>query len=157
MRRKDKQIHDKLIINEILTKSHVCRIGFSVDNQPYIVPVNYGYADNNIFIHSAPEGKKIELIKRNNNICFEIELDSRVISNEIACNWTTKYRSIIGYGRVSVITDKSEKIKGLDLIMSKYGATGENKYQDKSLERIVILRIDIEDITAKQSGPWQIV
>jgi nitroimidazol reductase NimA-like FMN-containing flavoprotein (pyridoxamine 5'-phosphate oxidase superfamily) len=129
-------------------------IGFSVDNKPYIVPVNYGYADNTNFIHSAPEGKKIDLIKRNNNICFEIELDSYIIKDNVPCNWTTKYRSIIGYGKISIIADTSEKIKGLNLIMGKYGMAGGCQYQDEFLERIVILRIDIEDITAKQSGSW---
>ena len=154
MRRKEKQIYDKSIIDEILTESHVCRIGFSANNQPYIVPVNYGYTDNTIFIHSAPEGKKIDLIKQNNNICFEIELDSYIIKDNVPCNWTTKYRSIIGYGKISIITDNTEKIKGLNLIMGKYGMAGGCKYQDELLERIIILRIDIEDITAKQSGSW---
>lgn len=154
MRRQDRQIHDKSIINEILNKSDVCRIGFAVDDQPYIVPVNYVYRDDSIFIHSASEGKKIELIKRNNNVCFEIELDSHVIKDNIACNWTTKYRSIIGYGKMSIIADKLEKIKGLNMLMGKFGEAKEYEYKDESLEKVVVLRIDIEDITAKQSGSW---
>ena len=154
MRRRDRQIHDKSIINEILAKSNICRIGFAVDGQPYIVPVNYAYRDNSIFMHSASEGKKIELIKRNNNVCFEIELDSHIIKDDAACNWTTKYRSIIGYGKISIIADKLEKIKGLNIIMSKFGEAKEYEYRDESLEKVVVLRIDIEDMTAKQSDSW---
>ena len=68
MRRKDRQITDKDIINEILLKSDIARIALFDNEYPYIIPMNYGYKDNALYFHCAPEGKKLDLIKRNNNV-----------------------------------------------------------------------------------------
>ena len=70
MRRKDKEITDEKVINEILEKAKVCRLALFDKDYPYIVPMNYGYKDNALFFHVAKEGKKIDLIKRNNNVRF---------------------------------------------------------------------------------------
>ncbi len=135
-----------------MNKSDICRLAFSTDGDPYIVPVNFGYKDNKIYIHSTPKGRKIEMIKRNNRVCFEMELHHEVVTHETACRWTTKYRSLIGYGYVTVIHDKLKKKTGLDIIMSKYGGAEKNIYSDKSLESMVLLVIEIDSLTAKQSG-----
>ncbi len=83
MRRKDREItgiDEKL---EIIAKCKVCRIGLSENNYPYIVPINYGYSFNDrklaLYFHCAPEGKKIDIIKKNNNACFEIDCDTKLI------------------------------------------------------------------------------
>jgi nitroimidazol reductase NimA-like FMN-containing flavoprotein (pyridoxamine 5'-phosphate oxidase superfamily) len=93
-----------------------------LDNDtPYILPFNYGYKDNGIYIHSAPEGGKIELLRKNNKVCFEIEQIAEIVKHDKPCKWETKYRSIVGYGEVEIITDYEQKKKGLDIIMSQYG------------------------------------
>lgn len=155
MRRFDKLITDTLAIEKILKESTICRIGFSIDGESHIVPVNFGYQDNKLYIHSAPGGNKIEFIKKNNRICFEMELDHEIIKGKVACDWTTKYRSIIGYGRISIVNEKTTKIEGLDIIMSKYGGPATNIYSDKSLENMVLLIIEIDTLTGKQSGKWE--
>lgn len=155
MRRFDKLITDAQIIEKILNESSICRIGFSINGEAHIVPVNYGYRDNKLFIHSASGGNKIDYIKRNDRVCFEMELDHEIMTGKAACDWTTKYRSIIGYGHISIINEKSEKMKGLDIIMSKYGGPIKNTYTDKSLENMVLLIIEIDTLTGKQSGKWE--
>ena len=112
MRRFDKLITDSQIIEKILNESSICRIGFSIDGEAHIVPVNFGYRDNKLFIHSATGGSKIDFIKKNNRVCFEMELDHEIITGKAACDWTTKYRSIIGYGDISIIDDSSQKNSG---------------------------------------------
>jgi nitroimidazol reductase NimA-like FMN-containing flavoprotein (pyridoxamine 5'-phosphate oxidase superfamily) len=82
MKKKNQEIIDKRIINEILTCSEICRIAMLDNDSPYILPVNYGYKDNIIYIHSAPEGKKIDLLKKNNKICFEIEQKAEIVKHE---------------------------------------------------------------------------
>jgi len=72
MRRKDREITDPKEIEEILANNIICRIAFSDGKNPYIVAMNYGYQKNKIFLHSAKEGKKIKIIKDNNQVCFEI-------------------------------------------------------------------------------------
>jgi nitroimidazol reductase NimA-like FMN-containing flavoprotein (pyridoxamine 5'-phosphate oxidase superfamily) len=81
-----------------------------IDNDiPYIVPLNYGYFENAIYFHSAPLGRKIDILKRNNKVCFEIEYASELIKRELACDWGTKYRSLIAYGTIEIISDFEKK------------------------------------------------
>lgn len=155
MRRFDRLITDTKIIEQILNESSICRIGFSIDGRAHIVPVNYGYKDNKLFIHSAPEGSKIDFINENKRVCFEMELDHEILTGKNACNWTTKYRSVIGYGDIFIVNDKSQKIEGLDIIMSKYGGPEKNIYDDKSLDEMVLLVIKIDTLTGKQAGKWE--
>ena len=86
MRRKDKEIADKKEIESIIERANVCRIGLSENNLPYVVPVNFGYKNNNIYFHSAPMGKKIDILKKNNNICFEIDIDHTLLISDDICN-----------------------------------------------------------------------
>ena len=155
MRRKDKEITDKDIIEKLLSGSDICRIGMIYENLPYIVPLNYGYADNALYFHSASAGKKIDILKNNNKVCFEIEYCNDLIRNEIPCEWSAKYRSLIGYGTIEFITGHEEKKKGLDVIMAHYGKRGVNTYKDNHVENIVILKLNIEHISGKQSGDWE--
>jgi len=155
MRRFDKLITDSQIIEKILNESSICRIGFSVDGEAHIIPVNFGYRDNKLFIHSATDGRKIYFIMQNNRVCFEMELDHEIITGKAACDWTTKYRSIIGYGYISIIDDSSQKKAGLDIIMSKYGGPNTNTYSEKILKKMVLLVIEIDTLSGKQSGEWE--
>jgi nitroimidazol reductase NimA-like FMN-containing flavoprotein (pyridoxamine 5'-phosphate oxidase superfamily) len=154
MRRSEREVADKAIIEKILCQASICRLGFAFDNVPYIVPVNYGYRENKIYIHSAPKGEKIDLIKKCKTVCFEIELASEVLKDKLACNWTSRYRSIIGYGTIKIITDKAEKTRGMDIIMAQHGGPEKNEY-NASFERMVILELEIERLTAKQAGEWK--
>ncbi len=150
MRRKQFEITDPASIEEILSKSEVCRIAMIDNGRPYIVPMNYGYRKNAIYFHSSPLGKKIEILKASNRVCFEIELSSQIIRGEKPCDWGAKFRSVIGYGTIEFITDFNMKKEALDIIMSHYGRTGNNEYSEKEVENVMILKLSIEEITGKQ-------
>lgn len=154
MRRKDKNIDDHSVILEILSKSEIVRVAMMDGDKPYIVPLNYGYFENALYVHSAPEGKKIGLLKKNNRVCFEITMKHEIIRPDLSCEWTTKYRSVIGYGSVELVEDFEEKKRGLDIIMAQHGRKDGNIYKDKQVEFIVILKISIDEISGKQSGDW---
>ena len=124
MRRHDKEIADQNIISDILSDSQICRLGFVDNDEAYIVPVNFAYKDGFIYIHSASQGRKMDILRRNNKVCFEIEYGEEIIKNNIPCEWSAKYRSVMGKGIVSIETETDKKIAGLDLIMKKYGARG---------------------------------
>jgi hypothetical protein len=155
MRRNDKEIKDKQVIDEILTRSEICRIAMMDGDKPYIIPVNYGYCNGAIYIHGSNEGKKIDLLKKNNYVCFEIEQKSEIVKGENSCGWTTRYRSLIGYGNIDFITDFDNKKQGLDIIMAHYGKTENNNYEDMQVQLMIILKLTIVHITAKQSGNWE--
>jgi uncharacterized protein len=154
MRKKNQEITDLGIIEEILGNSAICRLGLLDGARPYIVPVNYGYKDKFIFIHSAHEGKKIDLIRQNNKVCFEIEQVAEIAKDEIPCKWATVYRSAIGYGEIEIITDYVKKVEGLKIIMEHNGFEGEITFEKKSVDAMVLLKLRITEIAGKQSGNW---
>jgi nitroimidazol reductase NimA-like FMN-containing flavoprotein (pyridoxamine 5'-phosphate oxidase superfamily) len=150
MRRTERKIEDPKIINKILSESIICRVGLFDEEYPYVIPLNYGYKNNALYIHCATGGKKIDLIRKNNKACFEIEDSYKILEDEVSCKWTTKYRSVIGNGKIEIISDFEEKKKGLDVIMTQHGKK-ENTYHKKLVDRILILKLNIKDVTGKQS------
>ncbi len=152
MRRKDKEIKDKAEIESIIKRATVCRIGLSENNMPYIVPVNFGYRDNCLYVHSSFEGKKIDIIKKNNNICFEIDIDVGLIEGKIPCKSSVKYYSVIGFGKAFLIEDSKEKQRALNTIVEHHFNNKSIDYLKNQIGKIVIIKIEIEYMTGKKSG-----
>ena len=155
MRRKDKEITDRRVIDQLLATARICRIALVDEGEPYIVPVNYGYRDNALYVHSAPAGRKTDILRRNNRVCFEIESTAEIIQHREPCHWGTRARSLIGYGTVEIITDREEKIRGLDIIMAHHGKSDANAYDERQLSALVVLKLTIESIAGKQLGSWE--
>jgi len=151
LRRKDKEITDKNEIESIIRKSLVCRLGLADDGSPYIVPLCFGYKDNSLYFHSAKEGRKIEILKRNNAVCFEFDVDLKIESGKDACAWGMKYRSVIGYGTATLIEDPEEKRKALDVIMAQY-ANGAFEYSEKVFGKALVIKVEIESMTGKKAN-----
>jgi uncharacterized protein len=154
LRRKDKQVKDPEEIEAIIKKASVLRIAFHDDTFPYLVPVNFGYADGQLYFHSASEGKKIDLIRRNNRVCFETGVDFGLIRGDIPCHWSARYASVIGFGRAYFIEDREGKKKGLEIILRHY-SVDPIEIPDSSLARIVVVRIEVESMTGKVSPKSQ--
>jgi nitroimidazol reductase NimA-like FMN-containing flavoprotein (pyridoxamine 5'-phosphate oxidase superfamily) len=151
MRRTDKKISKRLEIDEIINKAEVCRLAFAKNNEPYLVPVSFGYDGSNIFVHTAKEGKKIEFLKSNDHICFEFETDAKIVSHEsIPCKWTASFKSVIGFGRMIKITDETEAMHALNQIMFKYSGKEWN-FTNRDLDRVYLWKIEIEEISGKKS------
>ena len=108
MRRKDKEINSTAAIEDVVRKSLVCRIALSDENRPYVVPLCFGYKDNTLYFHSSPEGRKIEILTKNNDVCFEFDVDHEVVQDNKACKWSMKYRSVIGFGKASFVENLEE-------------------------------------------------
>ena len=154
MRRKDKEVIDPKVISEVFATAEVCRLAMVDHGQPYIVPLNYGYRDHALYFHSAAVGRELDILKRNPEVCFEIETPTAIVKHAAPCHWGTKARSLIGYGRVEIITDPIEKKRGLDIIMAHHGKTDPNVYDENQLGAVVILKLTVESVTCKQLGDW---
>ena len=150
MRKKEKEITDIKEIEQIIAGAEVCRIGFVDGDEPYIVPVSFGYESNAIYFHSAPEGRKVNLIKESGKVCFELDTDTEIVQSDNACDWTTKYRSVMGTGRASLLADNEEKIRGLNVIMKHYSSTA-FQFPPAKLDTMLVVRIDIESISGKKT------
>ncbi len=153
MRRKDKELADPAALEDILKRGSVCRLALVDDGQPYLVPMSYGYVDGALYLHSAAEGRKINILRNNSRVCFEVEVDVKLVTGERACNWSFHYRSVIGYGRGHFVTDPDERRLGIDAVMRQYGASGPFDYAPETMARTVVIRIEIEEMTGKQAPP----
>lgn len=151
MRRKEKEIVEQNIIEEILSSSSICRVALFDNEFPYIVPMNYGYKENTLYFHCALQGRKIDLIKQNNKVGFEIEHNHELITDDVSCKWTTYFTSIIGNGFMEIVTNHKEKVAGLDILMQQHGKK-DNEYPDKAVEQVLVLKLKINYLTAKKSG-----
>ena len=151
MRRRDKKIEEFEDIENILREATVCRIGMCKDGSPYVVPVCFGYKKGAIYVHSASEGRKIDILKNNNRICFEAETDVEVLPSASVCKWSMRYRCVIGFGRAFFLENEEEKREAMDVIIEKYSGNrkGENY---KKLENVAVIKIVIDSISGKRSG-----
>lgn len=155
MRRCDREITDKEEILEIIEKADVCRLAFSIDNIPYIVAMNYGYEVTDhvtLYFHCANEGKKLDIIAKNNQVCLQVDIDRGFIRAEQACGWGMKYRSVVGLGRAEIIRDEKEKIKGLNILMKHYTGKNSFNYSEESLKETTVFKVIITELTGKKKN-----
>lgn len=152
MRRSDKEITDCKEIAAIMEKAAVCRIALSDDDSPYIVPVNFVVRDNYLYFHSSREGRKIDLLRKNNQVCFEIDINTKIVKGDAPCSWGTRYLSVIGFGRAFFLEKATEKKKALNYLMEKYAGKGSFSYKIDVLEKVAVISVRIEKITGKKSG-----
>jgi nitroimidazol reductase NimA-like FMN-containing flavoprotein (pyridoxamine 5'-phosphate oxidase superfamily) len=153
MRRNDREITDISSIEEIIGKADVCRIALANDNIPYIVTMNFGYKaapESVLYFHCANEGKKLDMIKKNNLVCFEMDTDHEIYKGNNGCDWGMKFSSIIGNGYISIVTEEEARKEGLDCIMKQYGGDREYNYNEKVLGRTTVLRLKIREMTGKR-------
>lgn len=152
MRRKDKEIADPTLLAAVLREVFVCRIGLADGEWPYVVPMNFVYAEECLYLHSAGEGRKIEILSRNNRVCFETETGVELVRSERACDFGARYISVIGTGTASFVTDAAEKSRIFDLFMEKYAGSGDWSYPEAALRAATVIRVDVETLTGKASG-----
>jgi len=151
MRRTDKEITNRREIDTVLSKATVCRIGLIDRDIPYIVPLNFGYKNNCLYFHSAHIGKKIELITKNNMVCFEVDIDHNIVNTGIPCNWSSKYVSVIGYGKARFITNTEQKQEALNIIIDHYSPGTSYNFPEKNMHEVAIIIIEITQMTGKKS------
>lgn len=151
MRREDKRITDPETIDTLIRSALVCRIAMYDGEMPYIVPFSFGCDGRNIYLHSAKEGRKIDILRLNPQVCFEFETDCAVLPAEKGCAFTMRYKSAIGYGVATFIDTPADKIAALGLIMRHY-SDNNFTFSEDEVKNIAVIRIAIEQISAKQSG-----
>jgi len=153
MRKSQNEIHNQDEMINIINECDVVHIGMSVDNVPYIVPLNFGFVNNTFYFHGDKEGRKMDMIKANPKVCFELDTDHVLIGeSDRACDWTMKYASIMGNGTMVIVEDWVEKREALNILMKQYGGESDYSYSDKMLERIGIMKLLVEEMTGKKSN-----
>jgi nitroimidazol reductase NimA-like FMN-containing flavoprotein (pyridoxamine 5'-phosphate oxidase superfamily) len=157
MRRKEKEIRNREVLEELLRSAPVCRIGLAPgaggtdgDGYPYIVPVHFVYSEGRILIHSSRQGRKIDMLTRNPRVCVEIDEYLGLIPAEKACGYGSRYRSLIAFGRAKVVEAEEEKRRALQLLMEKYAGRSFD-FPPRAVMSVGIIEIQLEEVTGKQA------
>ena len=154
MRRKDKEIVDEKVMVSIIEKAIACRVAMCWQDEPYVIPMNFGYQDNYIYLHSAREGRKLDILRNNNKVCIEFDADVELVQSQVACNTSMKYKSVLAFGKAIILKDVAEKKKALDIIIYHYyhhNSPSVFHYPENALEKVIIIKVKIENMTGKES------
>lgn len=151
MRKKEKAVAEQSAVESIINSSLVCRLGMVDGNTAYVIPLNFGYRDNTLYFHTGHRGKKIDILRKNSRVCFECDTHHEVVTSENPCRWGMRYQSVVGFGKASLVDDPEFKKRALDIIMAHYGADDPGGYPAANLEKTLIIRVDIESMTGRQS------
>ena len=152
MTKRERQITDEAQITAILDAGKVLHLGLAVDNEPYVVPMNYGYTRENgklvMYLHSAVRGRKLDMIRANPKVFFEIDCDLVPFESELPCQYGLSYSSVMGKGVAHIVDDVEEKKKAMSILMKTQ--TGKDfTFEDRLVSIVAVIRIDVEAYTAK--------
>lgn len=151
MRRSDRQITDFTEIVEVIKRCDVCRIALNDDGYPYIIPLNFGMKTEEgqifLYFHGAGEGRKYELIRRDNRASFEMDCSHKLIVDKEGCRCTMGYESVVGKGRIEIVPD-AEKKEALRVLMRQYHK-GEFPFRQEVADRTTVMKFIVEEATGK--------
>ena len=152
MTKRERQITDLDQIRKILDTASVLYLGLSVDNEPYVVPMNYGYAMEDgkltLYLHSALRGKKLDMIRTNPNVFFALDCDRTPFEGQVACQYGLSYSSVMGRGKATIVEDVQEKKKAMSMLM-KTQTEKDFSFEDRLVSIVAVIRIDVLEYTAK--------
>ena len=146
------KITDMAEIIRILDTAKVLHLGLAADNEPYVVPMNYGYAMEDgkltLYLHSALKGKKLDMMRANPKVFFEIDCDRKAFEGRVPCQYGMVYSSIMGRGTATIVEDVEEKKQAMTILMKTQ--TGKNfSFEDRLVSIVAVIRIDVSGYTAK--------
>ena len=152
MTKREFQITDEAQIRQILDKSQVLHLGLAVDNEPYVVPMNYGYTMEDgklvLYLHSAVRGKKLDMLRANPKVFFEMDCDRMSFEGKVPCQYGMVYSSVMGRGTARIVEDVEEKMQAMSLLMKTQ--TGKDfSFHERLVSIVAVIRIDVSEYTAK--------
>ena len=152
MTKRELEIKDPAQIRRILDTAGVVRVGLAVNNEPYIVPMNYGYTMEEgkltLYLHSALQGKKLDMIRANPNVFVEMDCDQVPFVGKVPCQYGLSYSSIMGRGTAHIVEDVEEKKQAMSILMKTQ--TGKDfTFEDRLVSIVAVIRVDVEEYTAK--------
>lgn len=153
MRRKDREITELSKIEDILARARVVHLGLSDDGMPYVVPMHYGYTLENgrltLYLHSAREGRKLDVLRANANVFVEIDADEALIPKPDACGYSASFSCVMGSGKATLVEDAAEKCKGLSILMRTQTGRAFSVTEEMA-QSVCVIRVDVDAFTAKQ-------
>ena len=152
MTKRERQVTDEEQITAILDAGKVLHLGLSVNDEPYVVPMNYGYVREGeklvVYLHSAVRGKKLDMIRENPNVFFEMNCDLIPFEGPVPCRYGLSYSSLMGQGHARIIDDPEEKQDAMTILM-KTQSGKDFSFNEKLVSIVSVIRIDVTEYTAK--------
>lgn len=152
MTRREREVTDIDEIIKILDKAKVLHLGLVDGDEAYVVPMNYGYTmidgKLTLYLHGAKRGRKLDLMRANPKVFFEMDCDIEPFEGDIACRYGITYSSIMGRGIAEIVEDVEEKKKALSVLM-KTQTKKDFVFEDKMVAFVSVIRIDVSEFTAK--------
>lgn len=139
-------------IEQIINACEACLIGMiDLEGDPYVLPFNFGYKEGKLYIHSGPEGKKIDIWKKNPKVCVSFSSDYKMnIRHEnVACSYSMKYRSVLMHGSINQVSNLEEKARILNVIMEKYSGRADFNYGKPALENVSVFELVIDKVESR--------
>ena len=154
MRRKDREVRDIKEICEILDSCRTCHVAMVDGDMPYVVPLSFGYIFTDsgaleLYFHSAAEGRKIDILRRNNRVCFEISSEGEALKSETPCDAGYYFSSVIGFGEVLFIEDVVNKCEALS-IMFKQQTGRDVVFDEGQATSVCVFKIVSADYAGKR-------
>lgn len=146
--------NDPEFIESVIRRCDICFVGLAdTDGTPYVIPMNFGYQDGIVYLHSAQEGRSISILERNPNVCVTFSTDHELIFQhpEVACSYRMRSKSVIGWGKVEFEEDFDQKEKALSIIMRQY-SDKEFKYGAPAVRNVKIWKVRLEKTSCKEFG-----
>lgn len=150
--KRERQVTDPEQIIRILDTAKVLNLGLSVNDEPYVVPMNYGYRMEDgkltLYLHSAVKGKKLDMIRANPKVFFSMDCDRMPFEGRVPCQYGLVYSSIMGRGTAAIVEDMEEKKQAMSILMKTQ--TGKDfTFEDRLVTIVTVIRIDVAEYTAK--------
>lgn len=151
MRRRVREITDPEQIEKLLQQEKIMHLAMSQNDKPFLVPVYFAWDGEALYFHSASAGSKIEILRSNPHVCFEISSVAGFIEAPLACDFEARHRTLIGFGQVSFIEDPLQKARALKLIVARF-TDRQFEFPEENLAKTLVIRIQIQGIKGKQHG-----
>ena len=145
------KITDQKVIETLLSEAPFLRLGLCKNDRPYIVPMSFGYKKGVIYLHSSKTGTKMDFLRSNTNVCFEVDIFHKTLHGDHPCSYNVKYQSVVGFGTAAILKDEQDRKEGLKTIIDHYHTEG-YCIDDLDMSRVAVIRIDIEELHGKQNG-----
>ena len=150
--KRENKVTDHQQILRILDTAKILHLGLAVNNEPYVVPMNYGYTMEEgkltLYLHSALQGRKLDMMRSNPNVFFSIDCDRMPFEGRVPCQYGLVYSSIMGRGTATIVEGVEEKKQAMTVLMKTQ--TGKDfTFEDRLVSIVAVIRIDVEEFTAK--------
>ena len=152
MRRNDREVTDIQEIRALIDECKVIRLAMIDGDKPYVVPLNFGYTYENgaftFYFHGAKEGKKLDVIRKNASVAFEMDCQNALQHGETACTHSYYYASVLGEGKAEIL-EGDEKCKGLSALML-HMAGRNDVFTAEMADKVAVIAIRVDTLTAKK-------